>query len=139
MKEVTTYLTFDGNTREAMTFYKDCLGAELQMMPFSEGQLPDMPETAKNRIMHARLGKGSSTILMASDTMPGAPYQQGNNFSISLHCESMSEIQGLFNSLGEGGSITMPLQDVFWGAHFGMLKDKFGIHWMFNYEKPKQA
>ena len=108
MKEVTTYLTFDGNTREAMTFYKDCLGAELQMMPFSEGQLPDMPETAKKRIMHARLGKGSSTILMASDTMPGAPYQQGNNFSISLHCESMSEIQGLFNSLGKAGQLRWP-------------------------------
>jgi PhnB protein len=70
MKEVVTYLNFDGNCREAMEFYKKCLGAELHLMPFSDipGDLPKPAQQAKDRIMHARLSKGS-TLLMAPDTM----------------------------------------------------------------------
>jgi PhnB protein len=137
MKEIVTYLNFDGNCREAMEFYKKCLGAELYLMPFSEAP-GDFPKEAKDRIMHARLTKGS-TLLMASDTMPGMPFQQGNNFSVSMQCESLQEIERLFTALGEKGKVTMPLQDTFWGARFGMLRDQFGIHWMFNFEHPKQG
>jgi PhnB protein len=138
MKEITTYLTFDGNAREAMTFYKKCLDAELHMMSFSEakGQF-DFPEEAKDRIMHARLTRGSA-LLMASDTMPGMPFRQGNNFSISIHCESRQEIEKLFASFSENGKIGMPLQDTFWGAYFGMVTDQFGINWMFNFENPRK-
>ncbi len=135
MKAVTTYLTFDGNCREAMTFYGNCLGADLHAMPFSD--MPgNVPAQAKDRIMHARLIKGT-TLLMASDSMPGMPFQQGNNFSVSVECESLEEIERLFAAIGENGAIKMPLQDVFWGARFGMLTDRFGINWMFNFEKPK--
>jgi PhnB protein len=135
MKEIITYLTFDGNCREAMTFYKECLGAELQLSPFSE--MPgDHPPAAKDRIMHARLSKGSAT-LMASDTMPGMPLHQGNNFSVSIMCESVVEIDWIFAAMGQGGKVTMPLGDQFWGARFGMLTDRFGIQWMFNFDHPK--
>jgi PhnB protein len=133
MKEVVTYLIFDGNCREAMTFYQKCLGGELQVMPFSEAPGEHPPE-AKDRTMHARLSKGL-TILMASDTMPGMPFSQGNNFSVSIGCESQQEIESFFAALGEGGKVNMPLQDTFWGAHFGMLVDRFGIHWMLNLPK----
>jgi PhnB protein len=136
MKEIITYLNFDGNCRDAMKFYERCLGGELQLAPFSE--VPgDFPKEAKDRIMHARLTKGSAA-LMASDTMPGMPFKQGNNFSISIHCESLQELERLFTALGERGKVTMPLQDTFWGARFGMLTDQFGINWMFNFEQPKQ-
>ena len=74
---------------------------------------------------------------MASDCMPGMPAQQGNNFSIAIMCESRQEIEKLFAALSEKGNVTMPLADTFWGAHFGMLTDQFGIPWMFNYELPK--
>jgi PhnB protein len=135
MKEVVTYLTFDGNCRQAMTFYQKCLGAELLLHPFSE--MPgNHPPEAKDRIMHARLSKGS-TLLMASDTMPGVPLRQGNNFSISIQCESAHEIDTLFAALSQGGKVTMPLQDQFWGARFGMLQDQFGIQWMLNFEHPR--
>jgi PhnB protein len=136
MKEMITYLTFDGNTRQAMEFYKKCLGGELYVMPFSEGP-PDMPKEAKDRIMHAKLTNGTN-VLMASDTMPGHPYQQGNNFSICVNPESKQEAEKLFAALSEKGKVTMPLQDTFWGAHFGMLTDQFGVSWMFNFENPKQ-
>jgi PhnB protein len=87
--------------------------------------------------MHARLAKGAMAI-MASDTMPGMPLHQGNNFSISIQCDSQHEIDSLFAALSEGGKVTMPLQDQFWGARFGMSTDRFGIQWMFNFEHPKK-
>lgn len=137
MKEIVTYLTFDGNCREAMTFYSNCLGGNLALTPFSE--MPgDHPPEAKDRIMHARISRaGGSPVLMASDTMPGVPFHPGAGFSISIMCESADEIDRLFAALGEGGKVGMPLGDQFWGARFGMLTDKFGIHWMLNFDLPK--
>jgi PhnB protein len=140
MNATISYLNFDGNCGPAMEFYAKCLGAELTMMPFS-----DIPggagnvEGAKDRIMHARLMKKGLpyAILMASDTMPGMPFLQGTNFSVSVGCDSLDEINSFFAAMSEGGTVTMPLQDQFWGAHFGMLKDQFGVHWMFNHEYPK--
>ena len=137
MKAIVTYLNFNGNCREAMKFYQRCLGGELSMMPFSEAP-GDLPKEAKDRVMHARITKDGSALLMASDTMPGSNFVQGTNFSISIDCQSAEETDRLFNAFSENGKITMPLQDAFWGARFGILRDQFGINWMFNFEKPKQ-
>ncbi len=137
MKEFNTYLNFDKNCRQAMEFYAKCLGADLQIMPFSEGP-KDMPKEMKDSdlVLHARLSKGP-LVLMASDCPPGMPLHQGNNFSISISCESRQEVDKLSSSLGEKGKVTMPAQDMFWGAYFCMITDQFGINWMFNYENPK--
>lgn len=140
MKELNTYLTFNGNCREAMTFYAKSLGAELQLITFGDMPNPDgkpAPAETKDRIMHARLSKGP-LALMASDTMPGMPVQQGSNFSIALQCESPQEVDKLFGALSENGKVTMPVQETFWAARFGMLTDQFGINWMFNLYKPQQ-
>ncbi len=134
------YLNFDGNTRDAMKFYARCLGGELSMMPFSEAP-GDFPKEFKDRLMHSRIIKAGTVLLMASDTMPGhgMPFRQGTNFSVSLDCESQEEIDRLFAAFSENAkNIAMPLQDAFWGARFGMLTDQFGINWMFNFEKQKQ-
>ena len=139
MKELNAYLTFNGNCRQVMKFYAECLGAELQLVSFGDmpsGEKPS-PQEMKERIMHARLSKGS-VVLMASDTMPGMPFQQGNNFTLSLQCESAQEVDKLFNALGQKGKATMPPQETFWAARFGMLTDQFGINWMFNLDKPQQ-
>ena len=138
MKQVNTYLMFDGNCREAMQFYSQCLGARLDLMSFADAKAFAYPAEAKDRVIHAKLTKGT-VFLMASDTMPGMPWQQGTNFSISIDCESAEEIERLFGALGEKGAVTMPLSDAFWGARFGMLKDRFGINWMFNWDKPNDA
>lgn len=136
MKEVNAYLNFDGNCRQAMKFYEKCLGADLQLTTF--GDMPgNTPPEAKDRIMHARLAKGS-TLLMASDTMPGMPHNKGNNFSIAVQCDSVPEIEKFFTALSEAGKVSMPLQETPWAARFGMLTDQFGIHWMFNLDKPQQ-
>ena len=65
------------------------------------------------------------------------PFESGNNFHICLSCESAEETERLFTALGDRGRVTMPLQDMFWGARFGMVVDRFGVSWMFNYEKGK--
>jgi PhnB protein len=123
---------FDGNCLEAMTYYAKCLGGELTSMPFPPG-----PDGATiNRKMHARLTKGAP-ILMASDTHPEMGFQQPAGFSIAIACESGEEIEKVFADLSAGGKVTMPLQDTFWGAHFGTQADKFGIEWMLNFDKPK--
>jgi PhnB protein len=138
MKAPVTYLNFDGNTRDAMKFYARCLGGELSVMPFAEAP-GDFPKDAKDKVMHAKITKNGATVLMASDALAGhgAAFRAGNNFAISLDCESLDEIERLFNSFSENGKITMPLQDTFWGARFGMITDQFGTNWMFNFEKQR--
>ncbi len=134
MKKIVTYLMFDGNCREAMTFYAAAFEAPLDMSTF--GEMPDAKPEGADRVMHARFAAGGGT-LMASDTMPGMPFSAGNNFSVSVDCESAGEQDRLMTALSEGGAVTMPLQETFWGARFGMLKDRFGIQWMFNLDLPK--
>jgi PhnB protein len=135
MKELITYLNFDGQTRDAMQFYQKCLGGSLLMQTFAEAKM-EVPPDARNRIIHAKLTIGSLT-LMASDAMPGTAGHQGDNFHICVICESVDETQRLFTAVGQNGKVTLPLQDMFWGARFGMVQDQFGIHWMFNFDKPK--
>jgi PhnB protein len=137
MKGINAYLTFGGNCRDAMTFYAKCLGGDLHMMTFGEAPVGASPD-AKDKIMHAALAVGPH-LLMASDAPPNMPVNAGNNFSITIACESAAEIDRLFADVSEGGTVVMPLQETFWGARFGMLKDCFGINWMFNLDKPKAA
>lgn len=137
MKEFSTYLTFNGNCRQAMEFYAKCLGGELFVMPYSEGPA-DMPKEMKatDKVLHAKLSNGTQYI-MASDSPPANPVREGNNFAISINCESRQEVDKLFSALGEKGNVVMPVADMFWGAYFGMITDQFGVSWMFNHELPK--
>ncbi len=135
MKEIAAYLTFNGNCRQAMEFYQKCLGAKLDMMPFSKAPTK-VPEGAENLIIHARLAKGDA-VLMASDSMPGMAYHPGNTFWVSIKCESVEETDKLFTAFSENAKIVMPVQETFWAARFGMLTDQFGVNWMFNSEKAR--
>ena len=137
MKAYQPYLNFDGNTRDAMTFYHQSLGGNLEVQTFGDVKAPG-PPGSENRIMHARLSKGAA-VLMASDTMPGMGFTKGNNVHVNVDCESVEEIERVFAAMSQGAQVTMPLADQFWGARFGMLVDKFGVHWMFNCELPKKG
>lgn len=126
MKAIQAYLTFNGNCREAMQFYAKALGGELSVFTYGEG--PQTPAEGADRVMHARL-TGGSAVLMASDMPLGREAQAGENFSLSVACESLEEEERIFAALGDGATVMMPLQDTFWGSHFGMLLDKFGVRW----------
>ncbi|WP_292009347.1 VOC family protein [Chryseobacterium sp.] len=144
MASVNVYLTFDGNCKEAFDFYQSVFGGEYPYVgTFGEmpsGDWKEIPEEDKNKIMHISLPISKETILMGSDTGgEWAPhFKQGNNFSISINADSRKEADQLFGGLSEGGQITMPMADTFWGAYFGMFTDKFGINWMVNYDDPSK-
>lgn len=142
MATVNVYLTFNGNCEAAFNFYKSVFGGEFPYigrfgeMPSEDGK--QIPEEEKNKIMHVSLPISEETMLMGSDTGGewSSNFKEGNNFSLSLNANSRDEAEKLFNALSEGGQVTMPLADTFWGAYFGMWTDKFGINWMVNYDNP---
>lgn len=138
MKHAAVYLNFDGDCRDAMTFYHQSLGGELHTMPFPGPDGTPSTDPAA-RLMHANLTKAGVPLVLASDTPVGGPmkFTPGNNFSVMLECDSIAEIDSSFAALSQGGEVRMPLGDQFWGARFGMLVDKFGIQWMFNFTHPK--
>jgi PhnB protein len=138
MAQLTPYVFFNGNCREAMAFYEEVLGAELTMQAVGDTPAAEhMPPDARQKIMHAAITRGEpkEAILMASDWMGRGGFVQGNAISLSLHCTSDEEIETLFAGLSSGGAVGQPLADQFWGAKFGTLVDKFGIAWMLNYDK----
>ncbi|WP_300675101.1 VOC family protein [Soonwooa sp.] len=144
MATTNIYLTFEGNCKEAFDFYKSAFGGDFPHV----GKFGDMPEVDgkkiseedKEKIMHITLPISKETVLMGSDagTDWGRGLTVGNNFSIAINADSKEEADNLFNALSAGGKITMPLQETFWGAYFGMFVDKFNINWMMNYDDPSK-
>jgi PhnB protein len=136
MTPIAAYLNFDGNCREAMTFYQQCLGGELEVMTFRDIPPDDFepPADALDRVMHAYLSDGTFS-LMASDTMPGTNYTVGNHASLLLQCDSAAQVDERFAALSAGGSVNMPPADVFWGAYFAAATDRFGMGWMLSHER----
>jgi len=135
MTQINTYLTFSGNCREAMNFYKDCLGGELKLQTIGESPLADkMPEQMKECILHATLIK-DSLILMGSDMVGEQGLIRGNAVSMTINCSSEEEIQSFYEKLAEGGHSDHALEQSFWGSTFGDLTDKYGNHWLLNFEK----
>ncbi len=139
MPIVNIYLNFNGNCREAFEFYRSVLGGEFSgistfgEMPPQEG-MPPLPEEDRDKIMHISLPVSEETMLMGSDTTTafGGSVTPGDNFSISITPEGRNEADRLFAALSEGGQVTMPLAEMFWGDYFGSLVDKFSINWMVN-------
>jgi PhnB protein len=137
MKRIDAYLFFEDNCREAMTFYHECLGGDLNFMTVGESPVANqMPPHMANRILHACL-KNNEVMIMASDNCVNTPIIKGTNVSLSLSCSSESELYALFDKLAAGGEITNPPKAEFWGDIFGMLTDRFGFNWMLAYTQQK--
>ena len=137
IKKLNPYLNFNGTAAKAIKLYETALGAKVEnVMPWTDmpGQPPN-PD-AKDRIMHAvlRIGEG---VVMVSDGPPGVPVTIGTNAHITLDFDDAADMARRFDALAAGGKVTMPLQDTFWGAKFGMLTDAHGVGWMFNCETRK--
>ena len=130
------YIMFSGQAEEALNFYAEVLDGKIQHIS-RYGEAPmEVPDNYKDKIMHA-----SMTIegnhLMLSDSFPGNEVTSGNNVHLSLDFNDTGKLDSVFARLAEGGNVTMPVDNTFWGARFGMLTDKFGINWMFNCELKK--
>lgn len=139
MSTVSTYLNFTRNTEEAFTFYKSVFGGEFGTVarmgdaPPMEG-MPSLPDADKKLIMHIDLAILGGHRLMGTDAPEsmGFTLTFGNNVHINLEPDTRKETKKLFDALSAGGKVTMPLDDMFWGAYFGSCIDKFGVQWMFN-------
>jgi PhnB protein len=143
MARLNPYLNFNGNTEEAFNFYKSVFGGEFAMLQrFRDTpEATKLPEQDQNKIMHVALPIGNGNVLMATDALEsmGQKLSVGNNFYISVSTDSVAETDKLFNGLSAGGKIELPLQKTFWGAYFGMFRDKFGIQWMLNYDEIQRS
>ncbi|MGB7501061.1 MAG: VOC family protein [Azonexus sp.] len=140
MARVSTYLNFNGNTEQAFLFYRSVFGGDFTSpihrfrdVPAAPGQ-PPMPTDTEDMVMHVELMLLGGHILMGTDAPEsmGFTVVAGNNVHLNLEPDTRSEAERLFNALAVGGTVDMPLQDMFWGAYFGSLTDRFGIHWMVN-------
>lgn len=141
MAQVSTYLNFQRNTEEAFNFYRSIFGGEFSrggIARFSDippsDDMPPIAEADRNLVMHIELPILGGHLLMGTDAPEsmGFKVNVGNNVHINLEPVSRAETKRLFDALSAEGTVTMELQDMFWGAYYGSCTDKFGINWMFN-------
>lgn len=140
---VSSYLNFDGKTEEAFLFYKlvfktDFLGKGIERfgdIPESK-ENPPIPTEIKKMVLHVELPITGNHILMGTDAPKemGFTITKGNNMHLCIEPETREEADRLFNELSEGGNITMPMADMFFGAYYGEFSDKYGINWMINFQ-----
>jgi PhnB protein len=122
------YLGFQGNAAKAIAFYEKALGAKVEgVMKWGEGPMQTPPEM-KDRVMHAELAIGGGKIMLCDEPQPSSGE---SNINVCLHLNDNADMARKFDALAVGGQVIMPIADAFWGATFGMLKDAFGIKWMF--------
>lgn len=132
--KLNAYLIFGGNAEEALNFYAEAFNGKIEQLGrYGESPMP-CDEDYKDKIMHARLVFGEDNLVMISDGGKGDPVKTDGNIQLSIGMDDAAAMEIIFNKMAAGGTVTMPLQPMFWGATFGMLKDKFGISWMFNAE-----
>lgn len=134
--QLTPYLAFEGNCREAMTFYQQCLGGDLLVQAFEGTPAAEyVPADGQQGVLHASLTNGPLVLFGSDSGCNDRKVTKGDSVSLSLNCSSEAEIALYFARLADGGTVTMPLSEAFWGATFGMLTDRYGMHWLLNYQK----
>lgn len=138
MNQLIIYLTFNGNCREAMSFYQACLGGELEFQTIGESPMAEqLPEKIKDFILHATL-RNEHLLLMGTDMVGEQGLVKGNAMSILIECQNETEIQVYYQLLSRGGRTTHPIESTFWGALFGGLTDKYGNNWLLHCAKTQR-
>jgi PhnB protein len=140
MARVSTYLNFNRNTEEAFLHYKSVFKTDFEgpLVRMGDGpgcaDQPPMADADKKLIMHIALPILGGHVLMGTDATEsmGFVLNQGNNVYLNLEPDTRAETDRLFAALGAGGKVEQALQEMFWGAYWGCLTDRFGIRWMFN-------
>jgi PhnB protein len=129
------HLNFNGDCEDAFKFYEKCLGAKITFMMHYEGSpaASEVPAAWRNKILHATL-QVDDGIVTGADAPPGR-HEKPQGFSVTLGLKDPAGAERIFRGLSESGSVTMPMQETFWAARFGMLVDQFGIPWMINCQK----
>ena len=131
MTTLTPYLLFDGNCHQAMEFYQACFGGELTATRVKDTPARDsMPAVQQEKTLNAHL-KSSNVEISASDWLrPDRTPVRGNTVCLFLSGGTLDNLKALFEKLSEGGDVTDPLKEMFFGT-YGALNDQFGVRWMF--------
>ena len=135
MPGVSPYISFKGNCREAIEFYKSALDAAV-LFTQTVGESPMSDMGPPENIMHCTIKVGDSIVMMSDDPRPDSP-APGGNISLALGLNDPALAKQLFDNLAKGGTVIMPLEKTYWAEAFGMVTDKFGVKWMVNCEAPK--
>ena len=136
IQKLNPYLKFNGTAREALRLYERALGAQAgYLLRYGEMQGCDPRAAHADRILHADVQIGGANLMLC-DTPPDQPVDVGRNADVVLHFADLGDMRARFDALAEGGSVTMPIHQAFWGDHFGALTDAHGVGWMFNCPKP---
>lgn len=130
---VQPYLSFGGRCEDALEFYKQALGAEIEVvLRFKESPDPAppgmIPPGFDNKVMHSSFRIGSSVIMATDGCDPGPTEFKG--ISLSLSVANEAEADRVFAALADGGQVQMPLTRTFFSPRFGMVGDRFGVTWM---------
>ncbi|MCX5388820.1 VOC family protein [Streptomyces sp. NBC_00094] len=125
------YITFDGDARQAMEFYREVFGGSLTVNTYGDFGQKEAGDAA-DKIMHGMLVTESGFTLMGADTPPGGEYKPGNTISVSVSGEDADELRGYWDKLSGSGTVSVPLEKQMWGDVFGMCADRFGITWLVN-------
>lgn len=136
--QITPYLNFNGNCAEAIELYEKAFGVKAQVMrykdaPPSEEYQPI--EGTENFVMHACLTNRKDYTVFLSDVLPNMSSSFGNGMSISIKLDSADKVKLAFETLKQGGKVTMELQETFWNKYFGSLEDKFGVNWLISIDE----
>ena len=125
------YLSFKGNARQAMEFYRSVFGGELSINTFEDFHAEVEP-SEQHLVMHSQLTGDNGIVFMGSDTPQHMPYQAPAGISMSLSGDEDALLSGYFDKLAEGGAVITALEKAPWGDTFGMCADQFGITWLVN-------
>jgi uncharacterized glyoxalase superfamily protein PhnB len=117
---LTPYLTCR-DAAGAIAFYKQAFGAvERAVMHTPDG-----------KVMHAELKSGDS-IVMIADEFPEfgslSPQSTGGS-GAGLHVYVEDVDADFDRAISAGGTVLMPVADMFWGDRYGRLLDPFGHKW----------
>lgn len=137
--QMTPYLGFDGNCREAFEFYAKTLEGKIEMiLTYGESPVSDeMPAEIHGHVMHASM-VAEGALLMGGDAPPGQ-YEKPQGIMVALEVDDIDKAERIFNALADGGKVTMPWEEAFWVERFGMVNDRFGISWAVNGGKNKMG
>jgi uncharacterized glyoxalase superfamily protein PhnB len=121
---MTPYLQVDGAAR-ASDFYVKAFGAK---------EVFRHPVDDKGRTMHIHLYINGSS-LMLSDAFPeyGHSLEKPQAFNLTLQVKNIDSWWQ--RALEAGATVVMPVEDMFWGARYGQLRDPFGVLWSMNEPK----
>ncbi|MCP2030365.1 PhnB protein [Okibacterium sp. HSC-33S16] len=130
MSSPLIYVSFPHTAHDALTFYAQVFGGELNLHTFEDFGRTDGPPDA---IAHGVLDGPVS--LAGSDITEGDRAVSVEGIKLALLGTAGPQIlHQWFEKLADGGSVVDPLTRRPWGATDGQVVDRYGLCWLIGYE-----